>query len=54
MTEKVRFRCKNCGHRFEAEILTESEKQEARNRNQPTSPIHCPECNRTDVVQGWH
>lgn len=53
MTIKVRYRCNNCGHRFEAEILDEREKEEARRKNQPTYKIQCPTCKRTDVRQGW-
>ena len=30
MTERIRFRCKNCGHRFEAVVLDEDERREAR------------------------
>jgi rubredoxin len=53
MADTIRFRCLNCGHRFEAEVLDEDEKREARRRNQPTSPIQCPECRRTDLRRGW-
>lgn len=53
MTERVRYRCRNCGHRFEAEVLDERERREARSREIPTSPIQCPECHRTDVRRGW-
>ena len=30
VTAVVRFRCNNCGHRFEAEVLNEDERYEAR------------------------
>ena len=53
MTEKVRFRCNNCGCRFEEEILDEEEKREARREDQPTYAVQCPECKRTDVRRGW-
>lgn len=53
MTESVRYRCLNCGNRFIVEVLTEEEREEARRKNTPTSPITCPECHRTDVDRGW-
>ncbi len=53
MTESVRFRCNNCGHRFETEVLDKRERQEVRHREQPTSPMRCPECRRTDIRRGW-
>ena len=53
MTDIVRFRCNNCGHRFEVEVLDEYERREARRRDQPTSPVHCPKCNRTDIRRSW-
>ena len=54
MTIRKRFRCRNCGKKFEAEILDEDEQRETRRRNQPTSPIQCPECCRTDIREGWY
>jgi rubredoxin len=53
MTRLVRFRCKNCGHRFEAEVLDENEKREARRVRRQTYLIHCPKCYRTDIRDGW-
>ncbi|RZP20265.1 MAG: zinc ribbon domain-containing protein [Erythrobacter sp.] len=53
MTEVVRFRCLNCGHRFDTEVLTEEERREARREDRPTSPVHCPKCHRTDIRRGW-
>jgi len=53
MSETVRFRCNNCGHRFDAEVLTDDEKRQARLKNRPTSAVHCPQCNRTDIRRGW-
>jgi hypothetical protein len=55
MPRKVRYRCLSCGERFEVEILTDEEKREARRQNRPTSHVHCPnpECNRTDLREGW-
>lgn len=40
MPEKKRFQCLNCGHRFEADVLTQEEKEERRRRDRggwPTS-----------------
>lgn len=53
MADMVRFRCNNCGHKFEDEVLDQYEAREARRNNQRTSPIHCPKCNRTDLRRGW-
>jgi len=53
MPERIYFRCNNCGHRFEAEALTKEEEQKAKEERQPTSAIHCPNCNRTDIRRGW-
>ena len=41
-----RFRCLNCGNRFEVEVV---EKDEAEARRLLVKPVHCPKCNRTDV-----
>ena len=53
MARVVRFRCRNCGNRFESEILDENDKREVRRKNLRTSPVRCPSCNRTDVREGW-
>lgn len=53
MTERVRFRCKNYGHRFETEVLDEDERRKARRENRSTNAVHCPVCNRTDIRRGW-
>lgn len=49
MTKLVQFFCRNCGNRFEAMILDDDEMREARSKNRPTSPVRCPQCNRSDV-----
>jgi len=53
MSDTVRFRCNNCGRRFEAEVLTEDEKRRAAQERRPTSAVQCPDCNRTDIRRGW-
>jgi transposase-like protein len=53
MPKTERFRCLNCGHRFEAEALTQEEKQEAKREDKPIFSINCPICYRTDVRRGW-
>lgn len=53
MPKVVRYRCQNCGKRFEIEVLTKEETEEAKRQNRPLSPIHCPDCHRTDVRDGW-
>lgn len=49
----MRKRCVNCGKRFEVEILTRDEVERARDERRPTYPIACPDCNRTDIRDGW-
>lgn len=53
MTEKVRYRCRNCGEEFTVDILTEEEKREARRRDEPVSPVRCPnpKCGRQDYYK---
>ena len=53
MPEIIRYRCLNCGHRFEEETLTREEDRELRRDGKRTYPIHCPRCNRTDCRRGW-
>ncbi|EAB6717938.1 zinc ribbon domain-containing protein [Salmonella enterica subsp. enterica serovar Newport] len=53
MTETVRFRCNNCGERFEKDILTKSEEREYDQEKRPYSPVRCPKCRRGDVRRGW-
>lgn len=53
MADTVRFRCKSCGNRFEAEVLDEDEEREAERQRRPTYTIQCPQCRRTDIRRGW-
>ncbi len=53
MSERRRYRCNNCGERFERDVLSPEEAEEALRRNEPTFPINCPACRRTDVREGW-
>lgn len=46
MTVRTRFRCLNCGERFEIEELTPDEVREARHRGRPISNACCPSCRR--------
>lgn len=45
-----KYQCRNCGHRFEAEVFEEGE---AELKKAATQPVHCPKCNRTDLREGW-
>ncbi len=45
---RKKFQCRNCGERFEADVF---EKGEAEQKRLPSGPVHCPNCNRTDVVE---
>ena len=48
-----RYRCLNCGNRFEMKVFTDDELREAKRRNQPVYPIHCPEFGRNAIQEGW-
>lgn len=52
-----RYRCLNCGKKWEKNILTADEVREAQRKGQPVypvpSPLHCPECGRNTVQEGW-
>lgn len=52
MADIIPFRCLNCGHRFEASVLDENEKRDARHRNQGTMQLRCPKCGRDDLRRG--
>jgi len=43
---RQRFRCRNCGCRFETEVF---EPGEAREKRLPSGPVICPDCKSTDV-----
>lgn len=55
MAERRKYRCRNCGFRFEADVLTEREERESRRRKEPVSPVACPRCfrHRDALVPGW-
>jgi len=53
MPERTRFRCNNCGHRFEEEALTKEERREAERERLPVYSIQCPQCRRADIRNGW-
>ena len=53
MPVRLRYRCNNCGYRFEESVLTPDEQREVVLERRPTSRIACPECHRTDVRKGW-
>jgi hypothetical protein len=49
MAQKVKFRCRTCGDRFEQVILDEREIEEAQRKRQPVVPTHCPRCQSQNV-----
>ena len=53
MPTMKRFRCNNCGHRFENEWYSPNEREQARKEGIRFGSLHCPECNRTDIRDGW-
>jgi transposase-like protein len=44
MAKQARFRCKDCGERFEEVVLDDKDQREAIRERRPTRPIHCPRC----------
>ena len=53
MPEKKKFRCNNCGFRFEEEVFTPDEIKELRRSGKRGGTLHCPDCKRTDYRDGW-
>ena len=53
MLFSVRYRCRNCGERFEATVLTAEEVREAERRRDSVEAVYCPRCHRTDIEKGW-
>jgi len=53
MSMTKRYRCNNCGCRFENEWYPPEEVTDAKRRGVRFGQLHCPECNRTDVREGW-
>lgn len=52
MAERRWYKCNNCKFAFETEVLSPEEARRMRERGQPTSAVHCPQCNRTDLRPG--
>jgi transposase-like protein len=48
-----RYRCKNCGYRFENDWYPPDERPQAQRQGIRFGKLHCPECNRTDIREGW-
>ncbi len=53
MPIKMRYRCLNCGKRFEIDVVTPDEREEARREEQPLYDIQCPACHRSSYREGW-
>ena len=55
MPKQKKYRCNNCGERFECEVYTEEDLMRAEKNKQKLhgSQIRCPKCNRTDYREGW-
>ena len=45
------YHCRNCGHDFTIEVLTKDETQKARDKGEPLGDVHCPRCNRADLIK---
>lgn len=53
MPELKRYKCLSCGKRFEVDVLTKEERRDAEREGEPVYRIHCPDCHRTEVREGW-
>lgn len=53
MPDTKKYRCLNCGHRFEVDVLTRDERRELEEKNEPIYAISCPECSHTNYREGW-
>ena len=51
MTERVVYRCKQCGHRFETQVLSERENREAQKESRPVFAVLCPRCESQNIVR---
>jgi DNA-directed RNA polymerase subunit RPC12/RpoP len=49
----TRYRCLNCGERFEIEVFTPEEIREVQRQRRPVARVACPKCHRTDLDRGW-
>jgi DNA-directed RNA polymerase subunit RPC12/RpoP len=49
MTERVVYQCRQCGNRFEAQVLNERETREAKKDNRPVYAVQCPHCGSRDI-----
>jgi len=46
-----RLRCKHCGCEFEAQILSDQEKNEIRRTSRPSRPIQCEKCGSVELQE---
>jgi DNA-directed RNA polymerase subunit RPC12/RpoP len=53
MSNSIKYRCLNCGDRFEAETLSQEERRDFDRKNRLYGPVRCPKCSRSDVRCGW-
>jgi DNA-directed RNA polymerase subunit RPC12/RpoP len=54
MARKQKYRCLNCGERFELDVYSPEEQREERRRREIYfDPIRCPACKRIDFREGW-
>lgn len=52
MPQLRKFRCRNCGERFQVEVLNPAEQRRSQNEGRPASAVACPKCGRTDIRPG--
>lgn len=49
MSELIRFRCNQCGHRFESVVLSNGELREAQKLLRPTTKVRCSKCGGVNI-----
>jgi DNA-directed RNA polymerase subunit RPC12/RpoP len=47
----VKFKCSDCGYRFDQPILTDREKEEAKRDRKPVVGVQCPKCGSPRFVR---
>ena len=54
MPRRKRYRCRNCGEKFEIDVLTADESRDRQRNNVPVSAVSCPKCRHQDLQEGWY
>jgi len=49
--ERRVYKCKDCGHEFEVEVLSMEEREEMIRKNNPFYPIVCEKCKSKNIIE---